>query len=174
MKNSIILFFILSLFFISCNSNNSKQILPPENISDNVITENYKTNDSIDSNHSPQNVMIVLEKEESHTPITTDSDTMIYEMPAVTAALENALDYFRANNRYKDWDKEDKTRVVIRCIAEKDGSISNLRIVESSGNTDLDNEAIRLIKQAKLNPAKNENNEIIRSDFVIGINFPSL
>lgn len=160
MKKSTSLFFILLLFLISCNGNNSKQTLPTKNKSDSLKAENRVTYDSVILNNSQKTK--------------SDCDTTVYDMPATTARLEEPDKYFRTNNKFKNWDKRDKRRIPVKCIAEKDGSTSNIRILQGgSGNIKLDKEAVRLIKQAKLTPARNEKNEIIRSYFVILIHFPS-
>ncbi|PXV58872.1 hypothetical protein CLV62_14219 [Dysgonomonas alginatilytica] len=173
MKILVTLCFVLSLFLISCNSNSSKQTLSSENISDDVTKENNETNDFVELNHPKKNAATVYEKKAPQST-TLDNDTTVYEMPATTAALESAVDYFRANNRYKDWDKKNKKTVLIKGITEKNGSISNVKIFrDGSGIHELDSEAIRLIKQAKLTPARNEKNEIVRSFWMIAIHFPA-
>jgi len=160
MKKLTSLFFFLPLFLISCNGNNSKQTLSSEITSDSLKTENKEAGDSAILENS--------QKTES------DCDTTVYDMPATTARLEEPIKYFRTNNKFKNWDKRDKKRIPVKCIAEKDGSTSNIRILQGgSGNLKLDKEAVRLIKLAKLTPARNEKNEIIRSYFTINIHFPA-
>lgn len=173
MKNLILLFSVLQLIFISCNSNNSKQVLSSsEDTPDSLIVENNRINDSVESGHPEKSTTLVSDKTGTQT-IMQDNDTTIYEIPATTAVLENAIEYFRANNKYKNWRQNDKRFVILKCITEKDASISNIGVLRGgSGNSDLDNEAIRLIKQAKLIPAKNEKNEVIRSFWMTVIHFP--
>ena len=81
-------------------------------------------------------------------------------------------DYFRNNTKYKDWDTADKKEVKLRFVAEKDGTTSNVEIIESSGNSDLDNEAIRLIQEASLTVGINLNNEPIRLEMFISVHYP--
>lgn len=174
MKNSILLFSALTLALISCNSSSSKQTLSPsDDIPDSIIVENNKMEDFVESDHSEKSTTFISDKAAPQRT-TESNDTIIYEVPVVPAALENAVDYFRANNKYKNWNKGDKKLVILKCIAEKDGSISSVRVLrDGSGNSDLDNEAIRLIKQARLSPAKNEKNEVIRSFWTIVVHFPA-
>lgn len=63
--------------------------------------------------------------------------------------LKGGNDYFRNNNRYKDWDSNDPKQVMVGYVVEKDGTASNIVVLESSGNDDLDKEAVRLIKETE-------------------------
>lgn len=90
-----------------------------------------------------------------------------------TPILNDANQYFRNNNRYKDWDINDKREVVLEYIVEKDGTTSNIIIKKSSNNEDLDKEAVRLIKKAKHLPGTNLKGEYIRcGNTIITIYFP--
>lgn len=173
MRNLILLLSVLFLLLFSCNSNSSKQVLSSsEETSDSLIKENNRMNDAEESDHSEKSKTLVSDKAISQ-KITQDNDTIIYEAPMVSAALENAIDYFRTNNKYKNWNKNDEKLVILKCIAEKNGSISNVRILrDGSGNSDLDNEAIRLIKQAKLTPARDAKDVAVRSLWTIAVHFP--
>ena len=100
-------------------------------------------------------------------------DTTIYETPAGTAELQDAITYFRQNNKFKDWDKNNPKKTYIQGIVEKDGTIRDTRIIRSSKIKELDDEAIRLIKSAKYTPGKNKKGEAVRSIFSIAVNFPA-
>lgn len=63
-------------------------------------------------------------------------------------------DYFRKNNRYKDWDSEDPKEVWVEWVVEKDGTASHVFVKESCGNEKLDEEAVRLIKEARYTVGK--------------------
>lgn len=103
----------------------------------------------------------------------TGEDTTVHKIPYYTAELDDAIEYFRKNNRYKDWPKNDPKTVIIKCIAEKDSTISDIRIFRNgSGSKDLDEEAKRLIRNTKISPAMNEYKKAIRSEFMILVNFP--
>ena len=71
--------------------------------------------------------------------------------------LKGGLDYFRKNNRYNDWDSKNPKETLIEYVVEKNGKASHVSIKESSGNAELDQEAIRLIKEAEYTVAKLKN-----------------
>lgn len=105
----------------------------------------------------------------THVP---QEDTTICKNPVTTAMLEDQLDYFRTNNRFKKWDKKDKKVVCVRAIIEKDGSPRQVLVIKSSGNEELDREAIRLIENATITPAKTELQQPLRSLWMIPVYFP--
>ena len=82
--------------------------------------------------------------------------------------------YFKENNKYKDWDPTDKKVVKLIFVSEKDGTAADIKIRENCDNTDLDNEAIRLIKEAKYIPGTNLKDEPIRIEMSITVYFPPL
>lgn len=104
----------------------------------------------------------------------TNNDTTVYDAKILdaTAILQDAISYFLKNNKYKDWKETDGKIVAIKGVVEKDGTITNVKILKSSGVDILDAEALRLIKAAKYNPGK-YNNEIVRSTFSIVVLFPA-
>lgn len=63
--------------------------------------------------------------------------------------LKGGNDYFRNNNRYKDWNSNDPKEVLVGYVVEKDGTASNVVVLESSGNDNLDKEAVRLVKEGE-------------------------
>jgi TonB family protein len=92
---------------------------------------------------------------------------------STTAMMLNHIEYFRTNNRFADWDSNDEKRVFVLAIIEKDGTASNIKVGTSSGNEELDNEAVRLIREAEYREARNLNGDIIRmGDFGIPVYFP--
>ena len=103
---------------------------------------------------------------------TVKTDTTIYEWPATTAHLDNAHGYFRQNNKFKDWDKNDKRQVYVRCVVETNGKISSIVKISGDKNEKLRNEAVRLVKEATLSPAENEAGIPIRSYWTNIIDFP--
>jgi TonB family protein len=102
-----------------------------------------------------------------------DPDTTVYSgLDVMTAELENATAWLRANNRYNDWGKSDRKLTVLQGIVEKDGSISNVRIFRSSGVKHLDAEALRLVKSAGYKPAMRQGKPV-RSKYSVVIPFPA-
>lgn len=90
-----------------------------------------------------------------------------------TPTLDNALEYFMTNNRYKDWDPNDKKEVWVKYIVEKDGTASDVSIMKSCDVEKLDNEALRLIREAHFLHGTNHQNEPIRcGDMAIIVYFP--
>lgn len=107
------------------------------------------------------------------TEVTLPEDTIIHEIPYYTAELENWKEYFRENNQYKDWSKNDRKTTLIQCIVEKDSITKNVKVLgKGSGNRKLDDEAIRLISEAKVPPAMDGNKKPVRSVFSILVFFP--
>jgi len=101
------------------------------------------------------------------------NDTTIYDIPTNTAQLPDDITYFKQNNKYKDWDKNNSKVVILQGIVEKDGTISRVRILRSSNEKKLDEEALRLIKSAQYIPGKNAKGEDVRSKFSILVHFPA-
>lgn len=100
-------------------------------------------------------------------------DTTVYDMPYNTAILEDAAEYFRKNNRFKDWDKNDQKRILVRAVIEKDSTASNVQVLSRDvENAELKEEAARLIREAKISPALNEKGEKVRSKWTNIVFFP--
>lgn len=88
--------------------------------------------------------------------------------------LKGGLDYFRKNNRYNDWDSKNPKKTLIEYVVEKNGKASHVSIKESSGNAELDQEAIRLIKEAEYTVAKLKNGKEARAGgMMINVTFPT-
>ena len=95
------------------------------------------------------------------------------EMPYTTATLKDWENYFRQNNQYKDWPKDDEKRAMILAVIEADGTATDVKVARSSGIDKLDKEAIRLIENAEIEPATNEAGKPIRmKNWIIPVYFP--
>lgn len=81
-------------------------------------------------------------------------------------------EYFRTNNRYKDWDVNDQKEIMMVFIVEKDGSTSSVEVGKSSGVEKLDQEAIRLIQNLTFDPAINLKGKPVRSKYTMPVYFP--
>lgn len=127
--------------------------------------------------------------EKAPAAVSAEADT-VWFFPFNTAALLDGANYMRANNKYKDWDPQKGKRVLVKAIAEKDGTTTDVHVVRgwdlepktgslknkkegTCGVKELDQEAVRLIQTAKLLPGKTEKGEIVRSSFLFMIDFPS-
>jgi len=111
------------------------------------------------------------------TPVLTeelvhDEDTTIWDMPYYTPYLTDWKTYFPANNRFKDWPKDDEKMVMVGAVIEKSGKAVRVRVVRSSEVDKLDAEAIRLIEEAPIDPARDEEGNKVRSNFRIPVYFP--
>lgn len=126
---------------------------------------------------------------ESDKTVSAEADT-VWNQPFNTAALPDAINYFRANNRYKDWDTEKGKRIMVQAISEKDGTATDAQVrygwdynpqtgsmknkkEGTCGVKELDEEALRLIREAKFLPGRSEEGTLVRSKFIIVIDFPS-
>ncbi|GHV53726.1 hypothetical protein FACS1894181_17640 [Bacteroidia bacterium] len=97
----------------------------------------------------------------------------VRSMPQWDGPLSKLLTWFKENNKYKNWDKNDPKRVSIGFIVEKSGETSRIRVQNSSGNEALDEEAIRLVKEIKYIPGTNLQGKPIRcGEMMIMIEFP--
>ena len=96
------------------------------------------------------------------------------EMPYYTAYLENWESYFRTNNKYKDWDSKDAKMTMITATIDKYGKPHDVKVLRSCNIKNLDEEAIRLIREATtISPAKTEQGEDIEmKEWAIPVYFP--
>ena len=134
-----------------------------------------KTVDTIKKEKEEVSLKRTGKKEET---ITEEDDTnRIYTGFGVFShipLLKGGLDYFRKNNRYNDWDSKNPKETLIEYVVEKNGKASHVSIKESSGNAELDQEAIRLIKEAEYTVAKLKNGKEARAGgMMINVTFPT-
>ena len=120
--------------------------------------------------------------------VASEADT-VWSASPYSAELPDAINYFRTHNKYKDWDPKKGKRVLVHGIAEKDGTISGVGISYgwdldpqsgamknkgkgTCGLKELDEEALKLIRQAKLSPGMSDQGVPVRSNFVVIVDFP--
>lgn len=96
----------------------------------------------------------------------------IFSNPPTTASLKDWKNYFRTHNQYKDWNPKDKKQVLVSAITTKEGKPTEVQIVSSCKIDKLDKEALRLIQNAELDPARDEQNNPVRSKWFIMVMFP--
>jgi protein TonB len=114
---------------------------------------------------------------------TTSNDTVVgdydyicveYEtLPEFPGGQQELLKYIQENLIYPKLalKKQIQGRSICQFIVEKDGSISHIRVVRSSGNKSLDRAAIRVIKtMPKWTPGRLQG-KIVRTTYVLPINF---
>ena len=84
--------------------------------------------------------------------------------PGMLAFLENAV-----SEEVRATGKED--RITLSFVVERDGSLSNIEILRSKGDKQLEDEAIRIIrKMPKWNPGK-QRGKIVRTKYTIPVTF---
>lgn len=171
MKNTII-FLMCLLLFVNC-TNKTKQPKEealwenPAKQTENIDT---KTNDEKRILSETKAVQKTIENEDTTVYGFKDLKDKIKETPIMKGDPKT---YFRENNKFKDWNINDKKEVGLEYIVEKNGSTSNIMVIKSSGNTNLDNEAVRLIKEAVHLPGTNYKGEPIRcGNTMINVYFP--
>ncbi|WP_300673678.1 energy transducer TonB [Soonwooa sp.] len=97
----------------------------------------------------------------------------------VYAEVDQAAEYPGGSNAFRKYvsenidssnmEGEGQLTVKLKFIVERDGSVSDVKVVQKSGNSDFDNEAVSVVKrQKKWKPAK-LNGENVRSYFSIPI-----
>lgn len=84
--------------------------------------------------------------------------------PGMLAFLENAI-----SEEVRATGKED--RITLSFVVERDGSLSNIEILRSKGDKQLEDEAIRIIrKMPKWNPGK-QRGKIVRTKYTMPVTF---
>ena len=95
--------------------------------------------------------MGVMAQQESGMNANSPQDEKIYEvverMPAFPGGQTAFFEYLKENMQYPEEAKKDgiEGRVLCKFVVEKDGSISGVRVLRSSGNESLDQEAVRVL-----------------------------
>jgi len=112
-----------------------------------------------------------------HSGSKEDDDEKIYgfndlRLMRSTPYLHRAKEYFMQHNKYKEWNSADEKRVMIGCVVEKNGDKTDLTVRQSCGVEELDNEALRLIREADVSPGTNLEGKPVRADFIIPVFFP--
>lgn len=131
--------------------------------------ENKKNNEKMFQNET---TLQTQSQNEAIAENIVDEDTTIYDMPATGAVMQNAVNYLRENNKFKDWNKNDIQKVFVRGVVEKDGKLSTIVKVGGTENEELKKEAVRLLKGATITPATNEKRQPVRSYWTNVVEFP--
>lgn len=114
---------------------------------------------------------------------TTSNDTVVgddyyicvqYETwPKFPGGQQEMFKYIQENLKYpkQALKKQIQGRSICQFIVEKDGSISHIQVVRSSGNKSLDRAAIRVIKtMPKWTPGRLQG-KIVRTIYTLPVNF---
>lgn len=128
--------------------------------------------ESVEASPMPKpKVKQVTTKSEDSTKMKEEAEDP--DIPYYTAALTTWRSYFRTNNKYKDWDSANPQKVMIQADIDKYGKPHNVRLLRSSEKKELDEEAIRLIQEAPIDPASNKDGDPIEHpNWVIPVYFP--
>lgn len=98
--------------------------------------------------------------------------TAVEQEPTFPGGMQKFSDYIKANLKYPDEARRNSVqgRVFLTCIIEKDGSVSNVKVVRGIGNG-CDEEAWRLLKNSpKWSPGM-QNGRTVRAYYTIPISF---
>lgn len=134
----------------------------------------YKGNNSVIKKETSKGLSTPIKKRES--VIEDKNPDKIYSGLGVFShipLLKGDLEYFRKNNRYKNWDSKNPKVVMVGYVVEKNGKASNVIVKESSGIEKLDKEALRLVKEARYTVGKLKNGKEVRAgNMLIAVFFP--
>ena len=93
----------------------------------------------------------------------------VEEMPSFPGGLEAMFEWIQRNQKKPEGDPVG--RCILKFVVEKDGSLSGIKVVRSSGNEKMDEESIRLIKtMPRWTPGK-LNGEKVRCRYTLRIYF---
>ena len=140
MKRSILLTFVMSLFVAFSVYGQSSDM--GQNSSSEQANAMTSTQAAV-SQTSP----------DSQTSVAVDADAdeefrKVDQMPEFPGGVKGIKKYLKNTLRYPLIAKENgiEGRVVCQFVVERDGSISNVEVLRSSGDMSLDREAVRLVR----------------------------
>ena len=105
-------------------------------------------------------------------PNSTEIFTEVEQNAEYPGGMEAFGQYLQENLKYPESaQKANHTgKVFIQFIVNTDGSSTEFAVLKSTGDNDLDNEALRVLKLVKWTPAK-QSGRVVRSRFTVPINF---
>ena len=135
-----------------------------------VTAQEVSPKDSLAAKEAEKKVLLAAQE-------AADKEDVVYkvveQMPEFPGGDKALWTFLVENVKYPSVAKENGIygRVICQFIVEKDGSISNVEAVKSSGERSLDNEAIRVIKMMpKWKPGRQQK-EPVRVRYTLPINF---
>ena len=94
---------------------------------------------------------------------------IVEEYPSFPGGSDAMIEWIQRNQKKPEGDPVG--RCILNFVVEKDGSLSEVKVVRSSGNEKLDEESIRLIKtMPRWNPGK-QNGERVRCRYSLSVPF---
>lgn len=174
------LLLLSALSFASCNLNSSKETEENKRIENSIPTQNsrknieeggnnksIKTKEGKDTIDPPQ----VNTKHERFGEIEVQTNLggdHVYsnpqKLPMYKDGIENMYSFINQNLNYPNWEKIQKIegRVIVSFIVEKDGSLSDIKVVRAPEKSkNFNTEVIRIIKlMPKWVPAEHDNKKV--------------
>ena len=113
------------------------------------------------------------EDEDSEKKLEESNKNKVYdfveELPSFPGGLKAEFEWIQRNQKKPEGDPVG--RCILNFVIEKDGSLSEVKVVRSSGNEKLDEESIRLVKSMpRWNPGK-QNGENVRCRYSLPVSF---
>jgi TonB family protein len=113
------------------------------------------------------------EDEDSEKKLEESNKNKVYdfveELPSFPGGLKALIEWIQRNQKKPEGDPVG--RCILNFVVEKDGSLSEIKVLRSSGNEKLDEESIRLVKtMPRWKPGK-QNGENARCRFTLDIPF---
>lgn len=154
-------------------------------------TENVKLNATTNTVETQPAKTTTQQVEPQQTTAVIAETDSIYDLPHNTAHISNYESYLKQNNKFYNWDISQRKIVAIKAVVEKDGSVSEAHRIWGAdynkeknqftnknktgcGIQELDEEAIRLIREATFIPGKNKDKNPVRSRITAFVFFPPL
>lgn len=140
-----------------------------------IYTKLYGPIDNISEETKPTIANDETEDKSNNEPEEIDEPVfLVVEKMAQFPGGQSALnEYVKSHLRYPEscYNVKIEGRAIIQFIVEKDGSISTITIARSSGSKDLDNEAVRLVRQMPNWVPGEQRGKLVRCKFTLPINF---
>jgi Gram-negative bacterial TonB protein C-terminal len=92
----------------------------------------------------------------------------VEELPKYSKGMDGLYSFIKSNFKIPDADKETKGKIFLSFIVEKDGSLSNIKVVRGI-NEALNSEAIRVLKASEKWIPGQQNGEKVRVSYTIPI-----
>ena len=151
-------------------------VKPSETVSEALLDENIDLSKALIISHDLVDEVRAISKIESDTIKSNKKSTEVFTAVEQTAEFPGGMKafgkYLQENLKYPEpAHKANHTgKVYIQFIVNTDGSSDDFAILKSTGDNDLDNEALRVLRLVKWIPAK-QSGRIVRSRFTVPINF---
>ncbi len=140
-----------------------------------IYTKLYGPIDNISEETKPTIANDETEDKSNNEPEEIDEPVfLVVEKMAQFPGGQSALnEYVKSHLRYPEscYNVKIEGRAIIQFIVEKDGSISTITVARSSGSKDLDNEAVRLVRQMPNWVPGEQRGKLVRCKFTLPINF---